>query len=215
MTRRRGFTLVEVAIFSAIGMMLLGVLWTVFGQSARKGGMTEEKLQAVQHAQLLALALERDLAGLYEDATHETEFRVAPDHARLAFYRFGPTSAEGEWKPLPLERVVYFFDREQARVFRKVGDGPEQVLHGRFERLAFRLTGAGASGADSPKGLLPEGPALVYSGVGLATGASERPESDRRNSERSVLTGGVVRPQAAAASAYPFWNPVDYGPPAP
>lgn len=65
------------------------------------------------------------------------------------------------------------------------------------------------------KGLLPEGPALVYSGVGLATGASERPEDQRKNADRSVLTGGVPRPQAAAARAYPFWNPVDYGPPAP
>lgn len=206
--RRRGFTLVETLVFGTMAMALLASSWTLFGDAIRRGAATESKLQGVQSALLLSLFLEEDLESLYEPVAFgdlDTRAKVAAtgSEAEFLFHRYARESAEGTWEPLEIERVVYRFDAATGTVARQVGDGTPRVFVGRYERFNIRFSNPGQD----------EAPAVVYSIVGIPADAAARDEEDRSRTDRSVLVGGVSRYAVADAAAYPYWNPVPYGPP--
>lgn len=215
MTRRRrqGFTLVEVALFAALGLGLLGMVWELFTSSMTKGSRAEAKLQAVQACQLFALHLERDLENLYEPvhfghAQEQIRFAQTASETVLEISVFGVASQDQSWDPLPLDRIRYRFEKLSGRIFRQKNSEPVQVLSGRYGSWNLRISPLDQAGVPHR-----EAPALVYSLVGLPHIYPNGKAPDR--SEISVLFGGVPRAGASDAQAYPDWNPVPYGRPRP
>lgn len=60
-TRRRGYTLVEVALAVAVGSVLMLAILTMLRKSARMFGQSNEKMDALQSATMLSEILHRDL----------------------------------------------------------------------------------------------------------------------------------------------------------
>lgn len=210
MRRRRAFTLVEVVVFSAIGLLVVTGAWSLFRSSMTKGKRTDSKLQGVQAGLLFALQLEKDLDALHEARGKGIEFKITKEGADLLFHRYALESAGSTWEPLETRRVLYQFRTETGRIVRTLEGEPARELHGAFERVNFRpVKATPRAGYD---GLLPEAPAIVFSAVAIPDEALARPPSERRGPDRTVVVGGVPRVTASRRNAYPFWNPVPYGP---
>ena len=61
---RRGFTMVEIMVAGAIGVMLLGILYSIFSGSTNVSRRVEGKNELIQSATLAAEVLKRDLSEL-------------------------------------------------------------------------------------------------------------------------------------------------------
>lgn len=208
--KRRGATLVELALFAGIGMMVIAMAWSFMSTSLRQGERTDNKLDGVQADLLLAVQLERDLeACVVHPDVPPPRVELTEGGSELHFYRATATGTRERWDPLAVTPVVYQFLVETGRVARKVGDEPPRALWGHFERVSFRL----APNGDEPgiPGALPEAPAVIYSAAGVPRTLLERPEAEREGPDRTVIVGGVALTQAARRQAYPFWNRVPYG----
>lgn len=208
--RRRGATLVELALFAGIGMMVIAMAWSFLSTSLRQGERTDNKLDGVQADLLLAVQLERDLeACVVHPEVPAPRVNLTEGGAELRIYRATATGAREKWEPLEVTPVVYQYLVETGRVVRKVGAGPPRALWGHFERVSFRL----APNGEEPgiPGALPEAPAIVYSAAGVPRTLLERPLDEREGPDRTVIVGGVALTQAARRQAYPFWNRVPYG----
>lgn len=207
---RRGTTLVEVALFAGIGMMVIAMAWSFLSSSMRTGERTDNKLDGVMADLLLAVQLERDLeACVVHPDVPPPAVQLTSGGAQLKFYRATGASTRGEWAPLEVTPVTYQFLTEHGRVVRQVGAGPARAQWGSFERVSFRLAPNGV--APPIDGALPEAPAIVYSAAGVPEEILKRPEAEREGPDRTVIVGGVALTQAARRQAYPFWNRVPYG----
>lgn len=207
---RRGFTMVEAVVFLPIATIVIVLAWTFFQSSARKGKATDVKLQGVQATLLFTLNVERDLDGLYEDQNHEV--KILDEGRGIQFWRCATPSPEGNWDPLPLEKIEYRFDSLLGKLYRKAGDKPEDSILGCFEAVQFRLEHPlGASGTDTAAPL-PHGPAVVFSAVAVPEEDIKKPLEERDARHRTTLFSAVPRRWLAGRAGYPFWNPVPYYP---
>jgi hypothetical protein len=209
-TRRRAVTLVELALFAGIGMMVIAMAWSFLSTSLRQGARTDNKLDGVQADLLLAVQLERDLeACVVHPDVPPPAIDLTDGGAQLRIHRATQTGARERWDPLEVTPVVYQFLVETGRVVRQVGNQAPRALWGHFERVSFRL----APNGEEPgiPGALPEAPAIVYSAAGVPRTLLERPLAEREGPDRTVIVGGVALTQAARRKAYPFWNRVPYG----
>jgi hypothetical protein len=210
-TPRAGVTLVEVALFSGIGLAVIAAAWSLLRFAMGSAARTDAKLDGVQAAMLFAETLERDLEALYEGPGKPVRFLVAREGSDLTFHRFAGTSAGERWEPLRTVAVSYRFRVGTGRVYRTEDDGTPRELYGGFERVNYRIANPAAR-AQAPLG---EGPAILYSAVATSEEVMARPEARRLATDRTVLEGAVTRTLVARRNAYPWWNPVLYGPPGP
>lgn len=197
MRRRTGFTLVEVALFGGLGLMVLLGAWGILYVSLRRGSGTETKVQGVQAALLTSRRLADDLEALVEDEAHPLVLEEGPQGVALRFHRLESTSAEGEWQALPLVGVTYIWESSRLRLLRRQGDGPFVPLAGTFERPEFVL--------DEAAGVV---------GYRLTATTPEwlgRPDGERSPAGRTILPGAVARHSLLARRGFVHVNRVPYG----
>jgi len=209
--RRRGFTMVEISVFGAVGLLVMTAAWTFFSSSIRKGKSTDVKAEGLQTNLLLARALERDLAALYEDGAHTLRFRKVPgETATLRFFRYRRESPEGAWDPVPLIEVSYTFDARTKRVTRQLEGGAPQVLYGYVERFNVRFPKPVLPTDGLP---LPVAPAVIFSSVSTPPEGLRKPLEERDMRSRTTLFGSGLRERSAKRIAYPYWNEIPWRPP--
>lgn len=204
--RRRGFTLVEVAVFMGVGLLVAAAAWSLLRFSMRRGAATDKKLQGVQAELLAAHALDLDLKALYE--SRAAPLVVAEDGRTLTLFRFTEAGAGEDWQGLALQQVRYRFDPLVHRLTRQVGAGEARAFPGVYESVLFRLA---AHPPPAPGELLPEGPALIYSIVASSPEVLGRTAAERKVQDRAVVVGGAPRRVLAGRIGFPHWNPVPYG----
>lgn len=208
--RRRGFTMVEVTVFTAVGLLVITAAWTFFSSSVAKGKATDVKALGVQTNLLLIRALERDLAALYEDGTHLLQYSKRPgEGATLEFYRYGPTSPDADWGPLPLVKVTYEFDAGYRKVRRSIDGGPARPLFGVVERVNVRFP---QPALPEPGKLLPASPHVLISTISTSREELRKPLEQRDPRSRTSLFAGILRERVAARIAYPHWNEIPWSP---
>lgn len=212
--RRRGISMVEIGIFMPIGLMVVGLAWTFFSQSAKTSKRADATLQGIQTNLLFSLQLERDLEGLYEDPNYP--ITIWPDGTRLTFYRCAdiPPDPADFWPNLPVEVVEYMFHQPTGKVWRRVGADPNgKALHGYFESVFFwKNKPEVAIDASSP---LPYSSTVSFFGVAMPEDEFRKPpiERDEFRTYNSTVFSAAARRWEAARFSYPFWNPIPYSPP--
>lgn len=217
--RRRGFTMVEIAVFSAVTLVVLAGCWAFFTSSMRSSKATDVKIEGLEGAQLLARRLEKDLSFLYEDEDHPMRLKKTEGEGLLfTFYRYHPDQARNPgstWGALPLQMVQYRYVAKERRVYRHEDEGPGRALYGTFESLGFRDPEE-KDGVVSQN--LEPAPSLVYFLICtpreyLKMSLEERDQKSPRI--RTTLVGAVPREREANERKYFYWNRVPYWPEAP
>ncbi len=207
--RRLGFSLVEVTVFMAVGVLVMAGAWSFFQSSIRKGKATDVKVESLQADLLFARSLERDLEALYEDPEHAMDIVRGPGELRFSFWRYGEESPGDRWDPLPVERVTYRFDASKKRIFRRVGNGREDRLYGLFERMNIRFRNFQAQAPGPPA--VPSA-AVIFSATSTPRETLQKPLEAREEQDRTTLFGAVLREREAVRTAFPWWNPIPYAP---
>ncbi len=208
---RRAFTMVEALVFVPIGLAVMGIVWTLWSSSARKGKATDVKVQSLQENLVVALSLERDLQGIYEDSNHP--IRIADDGSALLFSRCADASNAPEWVPLELEDVLYRFDAATGKVMRRIGNGEERAFSGSFELVHFRIENPTEPARSDQE--IRSAPAVIFTLVSIPEEDMAKPMNERDATRRTTLVSGVSRRWVASRVSHPFWNPIPYVPPAP
>lgn len=210
---RRGTTLIEVTVFMAVGIVVLGGAWSFFSSSIRKGKATDVKVESVQANLLLARRLEKDLHRLYEDTNHLMKTnKVAGSRFTFEFWRTVETPPGAAWDRLQVEKVTYRFDSTRKRVYRTVGASPEVPLFGHFERFNVRFINYQRPQVGQP---LPPTPAVVVSMVSTPKLELRKPLEEREEPARTTLFLTAHREVVASRATYPEWNPLPLSPAGP
>ncbi len=216
MRRRSGFTVIEISVFTAVGLLVLAAVWSIFGSSIRKGKATDRKVIGLQTNLLAARSLERDLEHLYEDETRRIEVAKVPQVGlELRFYRYHESASENagsSWGTIPLQRVLYRYVAAEKKIYRIVDGGTPRPLFGLFETF-------GARDAEQEAGILGTSPkagaSLVYYFVSTPEEVLRMPLEKRDEDHalsRTVLVGGMPRQRIAAKAFYSYWNAAPYAP---
>ena len=120
---RRGFTLLEVMIMSAVGLMLLGVVYSFFVSSSTDSTKMNRKLQSVQAVHLLFERLGNDMKqafhikGLYDLKVGDSQ---GGHRNAVTFYRLDPNCdfpEGGNASRVKIERMEYVYSPVTARVY--------------------------------------------------------------------------------------------------
>lgn len=217
---RRGFSLVEVSVFMAVGLLMTGAAWSMLQSSLKKGKSTDFKLQGVQANLLLFRTLERDLRYFYEDVFHPVRAikDVAAKKFTLSFYRFSPdagTDPGTAWGPVPVQKIEYVFDSSLKKISRAVEGGPARFLFGHFENFGVRSTEVTLP---SNATATPMGPAYQVFAVStpaelLRKALDDRDQEDQRI--RTTVVSAFPRRLEGARRDYGYWNAVPFRAPPP
>lgn len=188
---RRAFTLAEILIFSAIGGMVLYLMYELFIGSSRQGQDLDRKLKAVQGSQLLLERLERDLKHLvYEEG--RLELAVDDDGQGVSFYVFDGHADDLSDGKIPVHKRVYRFDPATSRV--TIDDKPYAPAF--FRAVAFQLGDAGDG----------EHPVLTMRIGGVADDLAGLPEEKLDLRSRADFVSSVGLSAIAAAKRDPYWR---------
>jgi hypothetical protein len=150
---RRAFTLVEAAVFGALGVIVLIGLFTIFRSTNREAAKTSVHLRGIQAALALVERLSFDLrAGMAYENPYLREgwnalvVPAAEDGRVVEFWRFDPQNAQpmppdpgGTLAFVPVQQVRYRFDPQSRRVTRTVGQGrPETITVAQYLKVEFQ-----------------------------------------------------------------------------
>jgi hypothetical protein len=212
--RRRGFTLVEVAVFSAVALMVLAGVWSFFQGTMRQSKATDTKVQGLQEVLLYSRLLEGDLAHLYEDDEyHMYHQRLPKVGVVFRFYRYHPDASKNPgstWGPLPLQQVEYRYLAKKRKILRSVDGGPGRALFGNFESQDFWDP---QGEEDSPPGSkIQPGPSLSFYVVSSPLSELRKKLEKRNWRSRTTLFGGVSRERRSVERRFPYWHRIPYYP---
>ena len=201
--RRRAFTLIEVIIMSVVGLMLLGIVYSIFISSSKDSAKMNRKLQAIQAGHLLLERLENDikqafyLKGVYDlqVMNHQGGFGNA-----VAFYRLDPKAelpGSGEGKPVKVERIEYIFSPVTARVY--INGKP--FTTGLFKRVEFSY---------KPSNIKANPPVyadtLTVTVTGIPDELAKKDISEIDERDLATLVSTYSFRARAIKTAYPAWN---------
>ena len=150
MSGRRAFTLVEAAVFSLIGMVVMVAVFVIFRNTQREATKTGVHLRGIQAAFALMERLSLDLRGgmFFESPFIGQPFqlKVLDDGRTVEFPRFDPLKAQAvppdsgsALSLIPVQQVRYTFDPASGRVTRRIGSGrPDVLTTVRYLDVSFR-----------------------------------------------------------------------------
>ena len=136
--RTNAFTLVEVVIMSAVGMMLMAMAYSLFLSSAKDSTKTSKKLQSIQATVVFLEKLQNDIKqSFYLKGRYEPQLIYTGTKANgLTFYKISGNSFPPDTEsPLELEQVTYQFSPVTSQVY--INNKPFGV--GRFKYVEFSL----------------------------------------------------------------------------
>ncbi len=122
--RRRALTLVEVLMASAVGFVLLTVLWRLFSGSLQQFYRTQRHLESMQVAQMIVEFVENDLqAMIVEDGETPTVLENMSARSSITFYASRGDQAGGgiyfgkrvKYGLVPIEGTPYFYFQRNGR----------------------------------------------------------------------------------------------------
>lgn len=201
--RRRGFSLVEVLVFSAMGLLVLVTVYDFMAAGLKRGARSLEKLEGVDAVLTLSARLEQDLDALYEDPAHPITFTVTAEGTRFSFHRYSEVTSEEAWEPRRLVQVEYHHRLETRVVTRAELPGEPHRIPGLFDQVLVSLE----------RSQLPGRPAYAYRLVYHLRGvARDDPAAAADPGRKSFCRGAVPLYSRSMRSAYPFWHRDPYGP---
>ena len=192
--RRRGFTLLEILMFSAVGMVVLYIGYEVFVSATKQGIDLDTKLKAVQGSQMLLERLERDLKHMvYEEGKFELEVSDEGDLVRFYVYDgYDRDLTDGE---IPVHRREYRFDPSVSRVF--IDGAPYNFAY--FRAIEFSLDDVG-------NGEAGQRPILTMRVGGVADDRAQLPEEMLDLKTRADFVSSVGLSAIAIAKRNPYWK---------
>ncbi|MBI4868678.1 MAG: hypothetical protein HY816_17200 [Candidatus Wallbacteria bacterium] len=202
---RRGMTMVELVVMTAIASVVIGTVYLIFSAGSRHGGRMEEKLRGVQGAQILLDYLSADLEGAIVSSSRpiRVESIGGGTKNRLAFDRYDGDRNDHRFAGyLPVKRVAYVFDPKSHRVSR---DGQPMPL-GAFVSVRFELTRAAPE--LSPR---LQGDAVTVVMTTAPLEALEAGEVDPRSTSTFAQT--IAFPTQSPLDPLATWLPNYYGTP--
>ena len=137
-TLLRAFTLIEVVVMSAVGMMLMAMAYSFFLSSAKDGTKTSKKLQSIQAT---VICLERFLNDIkqsfYLKGRYEPQLIYTGTKANgITFFKISPRSFPPDTEnPLEFEPVTYQFSPVTSQIY--INNKPFGA--GRFKYVEFSL----------------------------------------------------------------------------
>ncbi|MBI2945551.1 MAG: prepilin-type N-terminal cleavage/methylation domain-containing protein [Candidatus Wallbacteria bacterium] len=203
--RTQAFTLIELMVALVIGLIVLGLLWTLISAMTRGFASSRDLLNSLQGAHLLVEYVKNDLGGcFYAPGTRPVE--VSPDYFELTFYCHDPDGAAPPALPdpqAPLERVTYKFDAATGMVSRN----GKAFNFARFERVVFYYK-------PPDYDAVPDKVFGNYVTLRVTCASDEVIEINRTRSDRDRVTRNVVTlitslglSQKASQEIFPRWNP--------
>ncbi len=107
---KRGLSLVELVIMSALGAVVLGAIYLLFSAGSRQGSQMEKRLRSVQASQILLEYLASDLKAAHVGTSYpiRVESIAGARKNRLTFFVHDRNSDDGG--DLPITRRVYLYD---------------------------------------------------------------------------------------------------------
>lgn len=137
--RRRAFTMIEIVVSIALGLLVTAGLYSLMSVATRSFGTSRAKLSNLQAAVILVGRLEDDLRNLWQSPSRKIE--VSKGELRFwALDREGSRFGTGSSDPqIALFEIAYRFDEGSNRVERKVGSEAWRLLPGTFESVAFQF----------------------------------------------------------------------------
>lgn len=198
---RGGFTLIEVLVMSAIGILLLGVLYAFFVQSHADTGQMDQRLKSVQGAHLLVERIETDVKQLVCGENRSKvllDVEVTSDGGAtdnvLSFFRVDgdATTPRG----IRAERLEYRFDPATKRV----------LLNGKALPLArFRAVRFDFQKRD-PKAVPPvEADVLRVVASGVADELADKPDDQVPEQKRSTVVVAIGLTARTAGDQHKYW----------
>ncbi|MBI4869915.1 MAG: hypothetical protein HY816_23485 [Candidatus Wallbacteria bacterium] len=215
---RHGMSLTEAAVFGALSVLPLAVVWNVLVTGSKHSAQLGARLDALQAAQTVAAVIRDDVSQACQLPTTGTlldgvEPVGEPDHElmllRFRTYAFdknpgklySPTP-EGGW--VRAEAIEYLFDPSTGRLLRN----GREVAAGRFADVRFRIV------SDAPVEGTPAQPGAAAlevtvelpeeSVASTRTGFSGKPGKGRRHGFPLRLRFGL--PRKTEEAAYSGWE---------
>lgn len=222
--RRRGFTLVELAVTVLLTALLIGLIWALFLSETTRLAVENIRLGSVSGAALLEQRLSRDLARIalttpsYDQVGRSAPARYHLDRPveidqegrRLSFLRFA--DEDPGRGAVPVQRVEYALQPGTGRILRSIGDKTEH-LPGilaedlRFALLSFHVQADRLHRSAPPPRFSANVRAQVISY--RVTTASEEllatPIATRGRARGVTLVGGVSLSGRAERAQMPVW----------
>lgn len=212
--RRRGFTLVEITVFSAVALIVIAGAWSFLQSGMRQSKATDTKVQGVQEVLLAARVIEEDLAHVYQDALHGMHHKRVPNEGVfLEFYRYHPDPIHNpgsKWGPLPLQKVSYTYRSKERKLLRAVDDGEKRALFGTFESADF-WDMSRETNPPADRGLRP-GPSIGFHLVSTPRHELRKKREDRDIRSRTILFGGTALERSSVMGRFPYWHRVPFFP---
>ncbi|MBI4870876.1 MAG: prepilin-type N-terminal cleavage/methylation domain-containing protein [Candidatus Riflebacteria bacterium] len=201
---RRAYTLVEVVVAIAVGIIVLVLLWTLISTMTRSFASSRDLLGSLQGAFLLVETVKNDLAGLYFEQGHKP-LEVSDNFFDLSFYVFDPESNTGIGLSNPaaaLERVRYAFDPKTNMVSRN----GKVLTFARFERVIFYFQAPQFQNVAEKR--YGNYVTLRVTCAPDATIEANRNRADADRITKSVVTliTSVSVQQKASQELFPLWN---------
>lgn len=214
--KRRGYTLVEATVFSAVALIVLTGVWSFFQAGMRQSKDTDVKVQGLQEVLLAARTIEKDLAHLYQDRLVGMKQGRNEDGMYLRFYRFHPDPARragSGWGPLPLQKIEYRYKSRYRKLYRYVDGSEGPPLFGTFESVDF--WDMMREDDDLPERKLRPGPSIGFHLVSTPRSELRKKREDRDWRSRTTLFGGAVQEHSSATVRFPYWHRVPFFPETP
>jgi len=195
----KAFTLVEVVVMSAVGLMLMAMAYELFLSSAKDSSKTSKKLQSLQSVSLLLDRMQHDikqafyLKGKYEPALIYTDSTANG----LSFYRVNSKSFPPDKEsPLEIEKVIYQFSPVTSQMY--INNKPFGI--GKFKFVEFKLED-GNPRANPP--VFADTVTVNIVSVSEEDSSTKLEDIDKRNTSTQVATFSFS--QQAFAKYYENW----------
>ncbi len=190
---RRGLTVLELLIMSAIGIMLLGMFWSFFTQSHSDTQQMSQKLKSFQGGYLLIERIESDLRQLlFSKGTYPVT--VSDEGRMLTFYRTDLKRTQPD--SVYLTKMVYRYDAASREVF--LND--KRILSTRFLDVRFRLDERDLK-ATPPR----EGNVMRITVKGVSAELAKKDASDIPENKTATLVTAVSLQSKTLAEQHEYW----------
>lgn len=192
--RRKGFTILEVLVMSAIALVIMGVAWSVFSAMTSQSKKLDTRLRALQASQLVLERLKADIKQ-HVSRPGEVLFDPASPKLMLKVYRdyvFNPAS-RGQHSVV-VDQVDWTFNPETHQLIR----GTEPLKFAQFESITFSVK-------ETAPGSREYGNSVTVDGVYVPEELLATPE---RITERDRIKwrATIALPHRTLAEAYGFWQ---------
>ena len=201
--RRRAFTLVEILVFSAIALIVLGVAWFIFFSATNQSRKLDSRLRALQANQILIERIKQDLKQFYYVPSYSMVDSAPPRLSFRIYREYSYSRTERSQASVILESINYVFDRDMHTVRRN-----NDLLYAcPFESVQFGL-----------KETLPTAPGEVSNFVTIQTVYvnEELLRTPERITDRDRIPWFTMigLPHRSLVETSPFWleNPFDRPP---